>query len=164
MRLFGPWPLATGAEITTENEQAHHLVHVMRARKGMEIALFNGRDGEWLAEVTDINRKQCVLTVKNPLRPQAPEATDAWLLFAAIKRLRIDFVAEKACELGVSVLWPLFTRHAAMTWVNTDRLARPWDRRGRTVRPPDGARDPSGGGAGRGPGRLAGRPALDRVL
>ena len=122
IRLFGPWPMAAGTRITVENEQAHYLVHVMRAREGMEVALFNGHDGEWLAEVTSLNRKQCILVVRNQRRPQTPEETDAWLLFAAIKRLRIDFLVEKACELGVSVLWPLFTRHATMTRVNTDRL------------------------------------------
>ncbi|VBB68952.1 Ribosomal RNA small subunit methyltransferase E [invertebrate metagenome] len=97
-------------------------MHVMRVPKGGEVVLFNGCNGEWLACVMDIGRQGCTLSVRAQLRQQTDGSADVWLLFAPLKRLHIDLLAEKACELGVSVLWPLFTQHTAVTRVNTDRL------------------------------------------
>lgn len=122
IRLFGLWTLAENAVVAVEEDQAHYLIHVMRAHKGSEVVLFNGCDGEWLACITDVCRRGCTLTVRKWLRPQGAEGADVWLLFAPIKQLRLDLLTEKACELGVSVLWPLFTRHTAVARVNTDRL------------------------------------------
>lgn len=123
IRLFGTWPLVENAEIIVEESKAHYLIHVMRVFQGSEVVLFNGYNGEWRAYVTDIRRESCLLAVQSQLRPQeADGSTDVWLLFAPLKRQRMDLLAEKACELGVSVLWPLFTKHTAVTRVNTDRL------------------------------------------
>jgi len=93
----------------------------MRAAVGTSVALFNGRDGEWRASLVETGKKKALLAVEDLLRAQAPEP-DLWLLFAPVKRARIDFIAEKATELGVSVLQPVFTKHTVMSRVNDDRL------------------------------------------
>ncbi len=121
LRLFVEAPLAEGGRIALDQKQAHYLLHVMRAEAGAAVALFNGRDGEWLARIEAAGKRSLVLLPERLLRPQAPEP-DLWLLFAPVKRLRIDIIIEKATELGVSVLAPVFTRHTAMTRVNEERL------------------------------------------
>ncbi len=121
LRLFIEAPLAEGGTVTLGAEQAHYLLHVMRAPAGAQVALFNGRDGEWQARLADSGKRSAGLVVERCLRPQAAEP-DLWLLFAPVKRQRIDFIAEKATELGVSALQPVFTRRTAMTRVNEQRL------------------------------------------
>lgn len=121
LRLFIDSPMSTGATISLSQDQAHYLFNVMRAQKGARVALFNGRDGEWLGTVAETGKRSAMLTIGECLRPQAEEP-DLWLLFAPVKRARVDFIAEKATELGVSSLVPVFTRHTAMTRVNEDRL------------------------------------------
>ncbi len=121
LRLFVDSPLVEGDRLCLDQKQAHYLLHVMRAQAGAEVALFNGRDGEWLSRIGEAAKRTVVLSLERPLRPQAAEP-DLWLLFAPVKRARIDVIAEKATELGVSALWPVFTRHTAMTRVNEDRL------------------------------------------
>lgn len=121
LRLFVAADLAAGASVGLTPAQAHYLVSVMRARKGEAVALFNGRDGEWRGSVDGFGKGWCSVTVGDRLREQVAEP-DLWLVFAPIKRARIDFVAEKATELGVSGLWPIFTRHTAVTRVNAERL------------------------------------------
>lgn len=121
-RLHVEADLAAGADIVVTEQQAHYLLHVMRFPLGGEIALFNGRDGEWRGILAESGKKKARLTVADQLRPQSPEP-DLWLLFAAVKRARIDFIVEKATELGVSVLQPVFTERTVMSRVGEDRLA-----------------------------------------
>lgn len=121
LRLFVDATLAEGQRVALGPEQAHYLLHVMRAPLGSPVAVFNGRDGEWRASVAEAAKRGAALAVETRLRPQAAEP-DLWLLFAPVKRARIDFIAEKATELGVSALVPVFTRHTAMTRVNEERL------------------------------------------
>ncbi|OIR06144.1 ribosomal RNA small subunit methyltransferase E [mine drainage metagenome] len=121
LRLFVDAALAPGAALPLTAEQAHYLLSVMRAAAGTPVAVFNGRDGEWRARLEPAGRKGGRLILESPSRPQAPEP-DLWLLFAPIKRTRIDFIAEKATELGVSALQPVFTRHTVMSRVNDERL------------------------------------------
>jgi 16S rRNA (uracil1498-N3)-methyltransferase len=121
LRLFVESPLTEGRSLNLEQKQLHYLLHVMRAQAGDTLALFNGRDGEWLARIGDSSKRSVTLMLERQLRPQTPEP-DLWLIFAPVKRARIDFIAEKATELGVSALLPVFTRHTAMTRVNEDRL------------------------------------------
>lgn len=94
---------------------------VLRLEPGDHVALFNGRDGEWLARLDGIGKGWASAALVRQLRPQVAEP-DLWLAFAPIKRARLDFLAEKATELGVSVLWPVFTRHTAVERVNDERL------------------------------------------
>ncbi len=101
--------------------QAHYLRHVLRLDKGDLVAIFNGRDGEYAARIAGFGKGWCSLEIAEKRRAMAPEP-DLWLVFAPIKRARVDFLAEKACELGVSRLWPAITRHTVITRVPEDRL------------------------------------------
>jgi 16S rRNA (uracil1498-N3)-methyltransferase len=121
VRLFVDAPLAADGRLGLEQKQAHYLLHVMRSAVGAEVALFNGRDGEWQARIVEAAKRSVVVVPERQLRPQVLEP-DLWLLFAPVKRARIDFIAEKATELGVSVLAPVLTRHTAVTRVNEERL------------------------------------------
>lgn len=121
VRLFADIPLAEGKSVDLDQKQAHYLSHVMRLQAGQSLALFNGRDGEWRARIDAVSKRGVAISVEIRLRPQSPEP-NLWLLFAPVKRSRIDVIAEKATELGVAVLAPVFTRHTAMTRVNEDRL------------------------------------------
>ena len=121
LRLFVADDLGDGAAITLGRDQSHYITNVMRAHAGDTVALFNGRDGEWQSEIMSLGKRAVALRVAARLRPQTPEP-DLWLAFAPIKRGRIDFVAEKATELGVSRLIPVMTARTQMTRVNTGRL------------------------------------------
>lgn len=120
-RLYVTAPLAETATVGLESAHAHYLRSVLRLGPGETVALFNGRDGEWLARIDGIGKGWASLVVGHQTRPQRPEP-DLWLAFAPIKRARIDFVAQKATELGASLLWPVMTRHTMVDRVNTDRL------------------------------------------
>jgi 16S rRNA (uracil1498-N3)-methyltransferase len=122
IRLHVAVPLAPGAVITLGREQAHYLGTVMRAGAGDPVLLFNGRDGEWRARVETLAKSAATLACEAQTRPQAPEP-DLWLLAAPLRKERIDLVAEKAAELGASVLWPVFTRRTVASRVNAGRLA-----------------------------------------
>lgn len=121
IRLYVEADLSALATVGMTADQAHYLQHVMRARKGDALALFNGRDGEWLAAIEGFGKGWASLTVSEQRREQRDEP-DVWLVFAPIKGARIDFIAEKATELGISTLWPVFTRHTVVTRVNEERL------------------------------------------
>jgi len=122
-RLFVEAALAQGAAVALAPEQAHRLLHVLRAVRGDAVALFNGRDGEWRAAIEGFGKERCRLRVETRRRaPGAPEP-DLWLLFAPVKRAAIDLVVEKATELGVSRLLPVLTRHTDVARVNLERLA-----------------------------------------
>jgi len=120
-RLHVDSPLAEGQAIGLDHERAHYLRHVLRLERGDPIAVFNGTDGEWLAVIDGFGKGWCSLTVQARRRAQQ-DGPDLWLLFAPIKRGRIDTVAEKASELGASRIWPVFTRHTDPHRVNMDRL------------------------------------------
>ena len=101
----------------------HYLRDVLRLDVGAAIALFNGTDGEWRGRIAELGRHRAVLSVTQQTRP--PEAaTDLWLLFAPLKRARLDWLVEKATELGVSVLWPVRTAHTQAERLNMERLRR----------------------------------------
>lgn len=124
-RLYVTADLAPGAALALDRDRAHYLGNVLRLKPGAAIALFNGRDGEFAARIDALGKGRASATVAERLRPQpAPPrpAADLWLLFAPIKRGHIDFLAEKATELGVALLWPVLTRHTAVERVNVGRL------------------------------------------
>jgi len=121
IRLFVEQPLAPGAAIGLPAEQAHYLRSVMRLTPGVPLLLFNGRDGEWRARLDGLGKGWASCSVETATRPQVREP-DIWLVFAPLKRARIDFVAQKATELGVSALWPIFTQRTAVSRVNDERL------------------------------------------
>ncbi|WP_299623986.1 16S rRNA (uracil(1498)-N(3))-methyltransferase [Pelagibius sp.] len=121
-RLYVADSLAEGQSLGLERDRAHFLRSVLRLAPGAKLAVFNERDGEWLAEIEGLGKGWCSLTVGAQLRRPVPEP-DLWLVFAPIKRARIDFIAEKATELGCALLQPVMTRFTAVSRVNEERLA-----------------------------------------
>jgi 16S rRNA (uracil1498-N3)-methyltransferase len=120
-RLYLAEPLAAGGSVALSPGQAHHLRAVLRLGRGAPVRAFNAHDGEWLCRIGEIGDRRTLLTVERPTRPAEPEA-DLWLLFAPIKRARIDWLVEKATELGASALLPIWTRHTQNERLNLDRL------------------------------------------
>jgi 16S rRNA (uracil1498-N3)-methyltransferase len=120
-RLYVAPALGDRVAIRLEAAQAHYVNTVLRLGRGDVVALFNGRDGEWLGRIDGFGKGWCSVTLVEQRREQQPEP-DLWLVFAPIKRARIDFLAEKATELGVSDLYPVQTSHTVVGRVNLDRL------------------------------------------
>lgn len=120
-RLFVKSPMDAGAELALSPEQAHYLGNVLRLKPGDHVLVFNGADGEWRARLTAIGKKKAQVTVEHQTRPQE-QGPDLHYLFAPIKRARLDYMAQKATEMGVSRLQPAITRRTVAERVNTDRL------------------------------------------
>ncbi len=121
-RLFVEEDLSAGRSLGLDHARAHFLRSVLRLARGAQLALFNGRDGEWLARVEGLGKGWASLEIVEQRREQRAEP-DVWLVFAPIKRARLDFMVEKAVELGASRLLPVFTQHTDVSRVNTERLA-----------------------------------------
>lgn len=121
IRIFVADPLFAGASIVPSGAQAHYLGNVMRRGVGDAVRLFNGQDGEWQARIAAIRKDKALLQVETQLRAQAPE-TDLWLAFAPLKRDATDLLVQKATELGVSALLPVFTERTNTARVNLERL------------------------------------------
>jgi 16S rRNA (uracil1498-N3)-methyltransferase len=120
-RLFVDAPLAAGASVVPDRGQANYLVNAMRLVPGDAVLLFNGRDGEWRADLAAASRKSVVLGVIEQTRPQSAPA-DLRYLFAPLKHARLDYVVQKAVEMGVSALHPVHTRHSQVERVNLGRM------------------------------------------
>lgn len=121
IRLYVDHPLASGESVALSRDQAHYLFGVMRLSVGREVALINGRDGEWRAEVVEAGKRGGVLRVTAQTRPlQVPP--DLWLLFAPIKKARTDFIVEKAAELGAARICPIHTQFTNSERIRRDRL------------------------------------------
>jgi 16S rRNA (uracil1498-N3)-methyltransferase len=120
-RLFVAADLATGRTVPLDTRAAHYLRDVLRLGPGAEVALFNGRDGEYAARLVSQGKRDVALEVRARRRAQ-PIEPDVWLLFAPVKRARIDLIVEKATELGVTRLTPVLTRRTHVARVNVDRL------------------------------------------
>lgn len=120
-RLYIEADLISGASVAVSSDQAHYLRNVLRLAKGAQVAVFNGHDGEWTAQIAELTKKSCLLDMLQQTRQQT-RLPDVWLLFAPIKKLRIDYLVQKATELGASVLQPVITDYTQMSRVNTDRL------------------------------------------
>ncbi len=121
IRLYVDHPLGAGQSVPLTREQAHYLFGVMRLAVGGQVALFNGRDGEWLAEVAEWGKRGGVLSCLEQTRPlQLPP--DLWLLFAPIKKARTDFIVEKAAEMGAAKIMPVQTAFTNSERIRQDRL------------------------------------------
>lgn len=115
--------LAEGASVALPAPQAHYLRSVMRRGPGDMVVLFNGRDGEWQAEIDTLTKAGATVLCRACLRPQPEgEANGPWLLFAPLKRGPVDLLAEKATELGAARLQPVVTRFTTAARVNATRL------------------------------------------
>ncbi len=120
-RLFVEHSLAAGEAIPATPGQAHYLGQVMRRAVGDAVLLFNGRDGEWQAAIASLRRDRATFLPNLRTRPQEAMA-DLRLLVAAVKRDALEWVVEKATELGVAVIQPVFTRRSVVGRVNALRL------------------------------------------
>jgi 16S rRNA (uracil1498-N3)-methyltransferase len=121
LRLFADLPLAAGTVLEPSPGQSHYLLTVMRLGERDPVALFNGEDGEWLGVIEGVQRRRCRVAVTECLRPQQPEPGPA-LLFAPLKRARLELLVEKATELGVGSLQPVICRRSVVDRVNRTRL------------------------------------------
>jgi len=121
IRLHLDQPLGSGQPLLLPEAAAHYLFSVMRLGAGAEIAVFNGRDGEWLAEVVEAGKRRGTITCREKLRDAVPPP-DLWLLFAPLKKARTDFVVEKAVELGAARILPVQTEFTNAERVRRDRL------------------------------------------
>jgi len=121
IRLYVEQALGEGQSLPLTRDQAHYLFGVMRQAVGAHVALFNGRDGEWLAEVTEAGKRGGVLTCVEQTRPLMMPP-DLWLLFAPIKKARTDFIVEKAAEMGAARIMPVQTRFTNSERIRQDRL------------------------------------------
>ncbi|WP_171122743.1 MULTISPECIES: 16S rRNA (uracil(1498)-N(3))-methyltransferase [unclassified Ruegeria] len=121
IRLYVEHPLGPGQSVDLTREQAHYLFGVMRLAVGGHVALFNGQDGEWLAQVVQAGKRGGVLTCLKQSKPlQLPP--DLWLLFAPIKKARTDFIVEKAAEMGAARILPVQTEFTNSERIRQDRL------------------------------------------
>jgi 16S rRNA (uracil1498-N3)-methyltransferase len=120
-RLFVDTPLAPGAKAELERAQAHYLVNVLRLGAGRPVLVFNGQDGEWLAKIAPEGRKSASLEVIEQTRPQ-PSAGNLHYHFAPLKHARLDYLVQKAVEMGVSRLQPVITRHTQAERINLERM------------------------------------------
>ncbi|MDQ3139479.1 MAG: 16S rRNA (uracil(1498)-N(3))-methyltransferase [Pseudomonadota bacterium] len=120
-RLFVEQPLSQDAVVILDGPAANYLGAVLRLGAGDTVKLFDDRSGEWLAEVTDAGKRRISLHIVRKLR-EREEVPDLWLLFAPIKRGRIDWLVEKATELGVARLVPAITQRTIVDRVNIARL------------------------------------------
>ncbi len=109
-RLYVSDALGPGASVSLEKGQINYLANVLGSKPGDEIILFNGRDGAWLAGIALLNRKSISLECVEQTAPQ-PVPGDLWYGFAPLKSARLDYMVQKATELGVSALQPVITRH-----------------------------------------------------
>jgi len=120
-RLFVRVPLAAGAVVPLEKSQAHYLGNVLRLRAGERILVFNGRDGEWSATLQQPQKRTATLLIEENTRAQAAPA-DLHYLFAPIKAARLDYMVQKAVEMGVSLLQPVLTQHGQVARVSSERM------------------------------------------
>ncbi|MCA1336307.1 16S rRNA (uracil(1498)-N(3))-methyltransferase [Pseudooceanicola marinus] len=121
IRLCVEHPLGQGQTVPLDRDQAHYLFGVMRQGEGTMVALFNGRDGEWQAEVTQAGKRGGELVCRSQSRPQS-HPPDLWLLFAPIKKARTDFIVEKAAEMGAAKIQPVQTEFTNAERIRRDRL------------------------------------------
>lgn len=120
-RLYVEAVLSEGAAVIPSDGQAHYLLHVMRAKLGDRLRLFNGIDGEWRARIAETTKRACKLECETQTAPQR-EVPDLWLVFAPVKKTPSDYLTQKATELGVRVLQPVSTRRTIVGRVNVERM------------------------------------------
>lgn len=120
-RLFVPHDLAPAAELTLDKEQSLYLAAVLRKSVGDEVVLFNGRDGAWLCRLTSDSKKSVALAVTEQIAPQT-EGSDLWYGFAPLKNERLDYVVQKAVEMGAGTIQPVMTQFTQVHRLKTDRL------------------------------------------
>ena len=120
-RLFVDHSLAAGEVAPLARDQAHYLLNVLRLEQGAQFLAFNGRDGEWRAEIVESTKRSCLVAAREQTRPQ-PAPGDLWCCFAPLKAARLDYMVQKAVEMGASRIVPMLTRHTQVSRLNGDRM------------------------------------------
>ncbi|HEX8445303.1 MAG TPA: 16S rRNA (uracil(1498)-N(3))-methyltransferase [Sphingomonas sp.] len=120
-RLFVDQPLAQDQHLTLDGPAVNYLGTVLRLKPGAQLKLFDDRTGEWLADIVNTERRHVTLAVTRHLKPRET-VPDLWLLAAPVKKGRIDWLMEKACELGVARIVPVLTQRTIVDRLNRDRL------------------------------------------
>jgi 16S rRNA (uracil1498-N3)-methyltransferase len=120
-RLYVSARLAARVEVELDAAQANYLRNVLRLRAGQTVLVFNGQDGEWRAALADAGRRAVSLTVADQTRAQTA-AFDLHYLFAPLKHARLDYMMQKAVEMGVSRLQPVRMQHAQVARINLERM------------------------------------------
>ncbi len=120
-RLFVANHLMNGAEIALDHAQAHYIAHVIRLSEGSHFLVFNGRDGEWRAEIVSAKKGRCITRLIEKTREQTVPQ-DLHYAFAPLKQARLDYMVQKAVEMGASLLQPVITAHTSVTRLNSDRM------------------------------------------
>lgn len=120
-RLFVDAPLSAGAVLPLDKAQSNYLLNVMRLDGGASVLVFNGADGEWRAAVQAASRRSAGLLVGEQTRPQPPRPTLTYA-FAPLKHARLDYMVQKAVEMGAGVLQPVMTRRTQVTRINVERM------------------------------------------
>jgi len=120
-RLFLEADLRAGAEVPLGRDQANYVRNVLRLPSGAPLLVFNGRDGEWRAEVKEAGRRDAALLVQSQSRPQSPAGTLEYA-FAPLKHARLDYMVQKVVEMGAATLMPVLTRHTQVSRVNLERM------------------------------------------
>ena len=119
-RLFVDTALESGTTVPLERDQSNYLGNVLRLKAGDSILVFNARDGEWLASITGRKRLDS-LEIESKTRPQ-DRLPDLAYVFAPLKHARLDYMVQKAVEMGVSSLQPVLTRFTQVARVNSERM------------------------------------------
>ena len=120
-RLFVEQPLAGGDMLTLGREQTNYLIAVMRMKAGDSLVVFNGEDGAWLARVVDPHRKAATLELVVQTAHQPPRS-DLWYGFGPLKTGRLDYVIQKATEMGAGIIQPVVTRYTQVSRLKPEKL------------------------------------------
>jgi 16S rRNA (uracil1498-N3)-methyltransferase len=120
-RVYLDTPLAGGNEVLLDRDQTNYLLNVLRLKRGDEVLLFNGRDGEWQGRLAGTGKRALAAVVGERMREQ-PQPLDLHFLFAPLKHARLDYLVQKAVEMGASRLQPVITRHTQVARVNLERM------------------------------------------
>jgi 16S rRNA (uracil1498-N3)-methyltransferase len=120
-RLFVESDLSVSAAVAADRNQANYLLNVLRLKEGGAILLFNGRDGEWRARIAKAGKKTCLLLAEEQVRAQTP-LPDLHYLFAPLKHARLDYMVQKAVEMGAGRLRPVVTEFTQVSRVNLERM------------------------------------------
>jgi len=120
-RIYLDAPLAGGQAVALDRDQANYLINVLRLKLGDGVLLFNGKDGEWAATLAGTGKRTLAAEPGERVREQ-PQPLDLHFLFAPLKHARLDYLVQKAVEMGASRLQPVMTKHTQVARLNLDRM------------------------------------------
>lgn len=123
MRLYLNEEFSAGREIALSDDHVHYLRNVLRLEAGLGLRVFNGRHGEWLAEINTLEKKRGTIILRECLRSQPQNVPRVRLIFAPIKKQRMDFLIEKAVELGATDFYPVLTGRTENRHLKAERLS-----------------------------------------